>query len=262
MKKLLLSLVLMAAACNAQTPPSATVTATLGGQTASVQLQLLPATQLSLISNGSSPLSVIAGQTANFNVNLNSSCSAVRPSCLQPAGVQFTLNAPSAAVSGFTVTAGPVVTAAGKTLQCAVVAPGTTGVTAINCLVAGLNNNGIANGTLASVAVQTVATATGSAAITGSSFSAANVFANSMSIVGSALTTVLSFTPTLSLTAAQGFIEPGEVVVLTAAVSSVSSGAQTIALASDHTGKPGVIVPASVTLNAGQSSVTVSAVGQ
>lgn len=261
MKKLLLSLALVVAACKAQTPTNATVTATLGSQTANVQLQLLPATQLSLL-NGNSPIAVVAGQTASFGINLNSACSSVRPSCLQPAALQFTLNAPSSGVSGFTVTAGPVATAAGKNVQCAVVAPGTAGTTAINCLVVGINNTGIANGVVANVVAQTVATASGAVSITASGLSASNVFANSMNIVATALTTVLSFNPVLSLTAAQAFIEPGEVVVLTAGLSSSPVGSQTITISSDHAGKPGVVVPASVIINAGQTSVAFNATGQ
>lgn len=71
-----------------------------------------------------------------------------------PAGVQWTFTYSPSQISGVSATAGPAITAAGKTLSCAG-APGS-----FTCVAAGLNTNSIGSGVVASVQVTMAPTAT------------------------------------------------------------------------------------------------------
>ena len=61
-----------------------------------------------------------------------------------PAALQWQLSYPTAAVTSITVSTGAAATAAGKTVMCVPAGTGT-----YTCVMAGLNNNGIADGTVA-----------------------------------------------------------------------------------------------------------------
>src|SRR6185436_895314 len=104
---------------------------------------LLGQSQLAL-SSGSSP----SGSAVPLNLTLSS------PAGSSPAGIQWTLNFPAGSVANFAVTAGPALTGAAKTLNCA------NSATGYVCLATGINSNLIADGIVATASVTLAATAT------------------------------------------------------------------------------------------------------
>jgi hypothetical protein len=93
--------------------------------------------------------SAVKGGSISLNLSLNAGAST-------PAGLQWTLSYPSSEITSFSMAAGPVLAAAGKSLSCA------PGAGTIRCLVTGMNSTAIASGVVA------VATATVSSGATAS----------------------------------------------------------------------------------------------
>ena len=73
-----------------------------------------------------------------------------------PAALQWQLSYPTAAVTSITVSTGTAATAAGKTVMCAPAGTGT-----YICVLVGLNQNGIADGTVATANITLASGATG-----------------------------------------------------------------------------------------------------
>lgn len=244
----------------AQAPPTANLTATFGGQTASVSFTILPPTVLAVASSISA-ISTPVGKTIAFDLGMTSTCSNLRPACLQPAGLQFQIQAPSASISSFTVTEGAAATTAAKTWSCAVQA--VTGQTATKCILAGLNQLTIASGIVAHVSAMVAPTATGTATVSASGFVASNLFGNAMT--GSISSNVsLSFVATLGLACAQLFVEPGEQATCTISLSPASATSSVVSLSTDHATSPGLVLPspASATVAANATSATFAITGQ
>jgi uncharacterized protein (TIGR03437 family) len=82
--------------------------------------------------------SAVKGATLSLNLSLNAATSA-------PAGLQWTLSYTPADVASLNLVAGPVLTAAGKTLNCS------AGVGSVTCLATGINTNAIGSGVVAVV---------------------------------------------------------------------------------------------------------------
>ena len=97
---------------------------------------LMAQSSLALSSN-----SAAAGSPISLNLTLATTSGS------QPAALEWTFTYPAASVSGFVVSPGPVLTAAGKTLSCA------GSATNYICIASGINSNLIANGTVATVTV-------------------------------------------------------------------------------------------------------------
>lgn len=264
MKRTLLFLLAAAGLCSAQT---STVSATGDGQSPQVTFTLLSKSTISLAWTATT-----ATATPGGSVALTISSSTTR---LEPASIQFTLSAPAASVSGFTVTAGPTATAAGKGVTCAVPtnpAP-PAGTTLVNCIVSALSATPIGNGVVANVSVAVPTTApSGTASITLSAFSASNPFGNLIqaSVPVATAASVVTVQPALALNCIADpnvlspvayQIEPGEQVSCTVTLSSAATAATTVTLSSSATSSPGVTVPASVVVAAGQTSANFTATG-
>jgi hypothetical protein len=233
---------------------TATVTAVGAGQTQTVTFNLLPKSVITVgfvTSAGTTP----AGATVNVDLSMATTR-------LQAAGVQFTLTAPIASVTSFTVSPGPTATAAAKTVTCAAA---TTIGTSIqqNCLVTGLNQNTMGNGVFAHLAIAVPATApAGVAAVTFSNFVASNVFGRAISGTVNAGTFSITVVPTMTLTCAALSVEPGEDVVCTVKFSVAVAADVSVAVSTNTPGVPGLIVPTSVTVAAGATSQNFVVTGQ
>lgn len=264
MKTFLTALILCGIAAAQST---STVSATGDGQSPQVTFTLLSKSTVSLAWTATT-----ATATPGGSVALTISSSTTR---LEPASIQFTLSAPSPSVSGFTVTAGPTATAAGKAVTCAVpTSPAPpAGTTLVNCIVSALSATPIGNGVIAnvSVAVPTAAPA-GTASITLSGFSTANAWGNAIqaSIPTATAASVVTVQPGLTLnciadpdtlTPVAYQIEAGEQIACTVTLSGAAATATTVTLASNATSSPGVTVPASVVIAAGQTSANFTATG-
>jgi uncharacterized protein (TIGR03437 family) len=173
----------------------------------------------------------------------------------QDAGLQWTFSYPAASVTGFSVTAGPALTAAGKTLYCSGAA------TAYTCLAVGTNQTGIADGIVANVSV-TLASGAGSALINASNTMGVDGNGSSMSLTGaagsaSALVTAPSVTVTglsCATTSPAGSSTTSCTVTLSGAAPS---GGATVSLSS--TLSTALSTPATVTVPAGSNSTTFTA---
>jgi hypothetical protein len=108
----------------------------------------------------------ISGGIVTLQVSLNSAPGA------EPAALQWAVNYPAAAVSGFTAAAGPAATAAGKSIVC-------SGGT---CLAYGLNAQPIQNGIVATLAFQLSASASGNVPLQLFNTVSASVLGDSLSI--------------------------------------------------------------------------------
>lgn len=245
---------------NAQT---ATLTGTALGESSNVTITLLPRSTDSY-SFSTSAVNGVANGTVVFNV----SASTTR---LEPAALQFTLSAPATSVSSFSVTTGAAATAASKTTTCAVPTnpPPPTGTTQVNCLVAGINTNAVANGVIANVTATLPATPA-SGTITLSAPVSSNVAGNAITAVISGGLIALTANPTLAvvcvadpatLAPVAGQLEPGEVLSCAVTLSTSLTTATVVTLTSSATVSPGFTVPASVTIAAGATSASFQITG-
>jgi trimeric autotransporter adhesin len=189
------------------------------------------------LSSGSSP----AGSPVSLNLSLASTGN-------QPAGLQWTFTYPSASVSGFVVTAGPALTAVGKTLNCA---GSSTGYT---CIASGINNNLIANGSVATVTVNLIGTASASIGVSSSIGVAFDSTSITTTATGGTATTFA--VPVLSgLACTPASLTPGAIAACTATMSGPMVSAATIAVSS--TGS--ITVPATVSISANSATATFNA---
>jgi len=105
-----------------------------------ITLFLLSSSQLHAQSNlALSSGTVLPGGTTSLSLSLSS------PVSNQPAALQWTLTYPAASVTSLNVTAGPVLSSAGKTVTCA------GGAGAVTCVAWGLNSSTISDGVIANV---------------------------------------------------------------------------------------------------------------
>ena len=189
------------------------------------------------LSSGSSP----AGSPVSLNLSLASTGN-------QPAGLQWTFTYPSASVSGFVVTAGPALTALGKTLNCA---GSSTGYT---CIASGINNNLIADGSVATVTVTLIGTASASIGVSSSIGVAFDSTPITTTATGGTATTFAI--PVLSgLVCTPASLTPGAVAACTATMSGPMVSAATIAVSA--TGS--ITVPATVSISPNSVTATFNA---
>src|SRR4051812_36770600 len=114
-------------------------TASIGLPRLAILSLLLTATgvaQTSSVTLNSS--SALPGQTATLSVTLASAG-------VQPAALQIRFNYSASDITSFTVSAGPVASAAGKSIQCNPV-PGS-----VFCIVSGMNMTAIGDGVVATI---------------------------------------------------------------------------------------------------------------
>lgn len=119
---------------------TATITASYGGTSKTATLTLTPTTSsptLTLSSGSGTP-----GSTISLNLTLT------YPGGSEPAGLQWTLSYSASAFTSVTMTAGPALTAAGKTLSC------TSRTGSYACIASGLNTTNISAGVVAVASVR------------------------------------------------------------------------------------------------------------
>ena len=199
---------------------------------------LLGQTQLAL-SSGSAP----AGSAVVLNLALSS------PSGSEPAGIEWTFDYPAGSVASFAVGAGPALSDAAKTLDCA----GSAGT--YYCVASGLNTNAIANGVVATVSI-TLAPAANSTTIgvsgaVGTSSNAEPITVTPTS--GTASSIIISLLS--GIICSPSSLAPNSAAVCTVTLSSPVAGGATVALTS--TGS--ITVPTSVSIAANSASATFSA---
>jgi trimeric autotransporter adhesin len=171
-------------------------------------------------------------------------------SVTSPAGLEWTLAYPSGQISAMSVLAGPVATAAGKTIYCA----SATGL--VTCLLAGPTNaNTMASGVAATVLL-TLAPTAGTTAITIINPIGVDAIGNGLTV--SAVTNAIVIVPTISsLACSPANLNPSAVASCTATLNSAApAGGSAVTLASNNAS---VTVPASVTVAAGATTATFSA---
>jgi hypothetical protein len=180
-----------------------------------------------------------------------------------PAALEWNLSYPTAAVTSITVSTGAAATAAGKTVMCVPAGTGT-----YTCVMAGLNNNGIADGTVATANRTLASGATGDVQIgVGSALGATPLgTAQAVTATGNTIhvggtppppppTPVLSgFSCTLPSNSA---FNPGDTATCTVALSAAATAAADVALASDD--QRIVQVPSNVTIAKGSTSASFTA---
>jgi hypothetical protein len=183
-----------------------------------------------------------------------------------PAALQWKLSYPTAAVTSITVSTVVAATAAGKTVTCA---PAGTGSYA--CVLAGLNQSGIADGTVATANITLASAAAGDVQIgVGSALGAtARGAAQAVTATGNTIhvggtppppppppvTPVLSgFSCALP---SNGAFNPGNTATCTVALSAAATAATDVALTSDH--HHIVEVPSTVTIAKGSTSASFTA---
>jgi len=137
------------------------------------------------------------------------------------------------------------------------------GTTQINCIIAGINNNTIANGLVANVVAQIAATApVGSAAVTLSGFQSSNLFGRAIKSVVNPGTWTVNINPTISLACAAAQIEPGEDVACTVSLAVALTTDSAFTITTSTPGIPGIIVPTSVVVKANTTSQGFVVTGQ
>jgi uncharacterized protein (TIGR03437 family) len=171
-------------------------------------------------------------------------------SVTSPAGLEWTLAYPSSQISAISVLAGPVATAAGKTMYCA----SATG--SVTCLLAGpTNGNTMASGVAATVQL-TLALTAGTTAITIINPVGVDAIGNGLTV--SAVTNAIVIVPTVSvLTCSPANLNSGAAASCTVTLNAAApTGGSSVTLASNNTL---LTVPASVTVAAGTTTATFSA---
>ena len=172
-----------------------------------------------------------------------------------PSGLQFTLQWTAADITSVSLTIAGTAASAGKNIQCNPSASSTV------CIVSG-GTNGIADGAVASVAVQTSLTSSSQSTVALLGAVSANIQANAIDSTVTAgggvvtMPALLAGPPVCSPNA----IEAGQSAACTVALNKPALTAITIGLIS---GDPGLIsMPASVPVAAGQTSATFQATAQ
>ena len=186
--------------------------------------------------------SVTTGGTASITVSLSGGSS--------PSDMQWTLTYPSSAVTAVNVTAGPVLTAASKSLSCSA-APG-----AYTCLASALNTTAIADGLVATVSLTLDSAGTISVGLTNTM--GASPAGSTIPMSGTGGTIVV--TPAVSLSSAacspSSLVTPGTSLCTVTLSAEAPAGGAAVTLSSNQTS---LTVPASVTVAAGSTSGTFTA---
>ena len=187
--------------------------------------------------------SVTTGGTASLAVSLSGGSS--------PADSQWTLTYPSSAVTAVNVSAGPVLTAASKSLSC-LGAPG-----AYTCLASGLNTTAIADGLVATVNL-TLDPSASTMNVGLTNTMGASPAGSIIPISGTGGTIVV--TPAVSLSSAacnpSSLATPGTSLCTVTLSAAAPAGGAAVALSSNQTS---LTVPASVNVAAGSTSGTFTA---
>ena len=195
---------------------------------------------------------------ANTNPSTSVSMNLALVSGGAPAALQWNLSYPTAAVTGITVSTGAAATAAGKTVTCA---PAGTGTYA--CVLEGLNQNGIADGTVATANITLTSGATGDVQIGVGSALGATALGAAQAVTATGNTIHVGRTPPATLSffsctlPSNGQFRPGDTATCTVALSAAATAAADVALASDH--QRIVQVPSTVTIAAGSTSASFTA---
>jgi hypothetical protein len=196
----------------------------------------------------------IAAQTLSLSSSTIASAGAASLSLAFSAGttpaaaLQWTIQYPATGISAIAATAGPALTAAGKTLQC------TPGTGAYTCVASGMNSTAIASGVVATLAV----TAGGTSPLTLSNTLAADPTGTALTSSSSGGTvSVGASVPTLSsLACSATSLSGASSSTCTVTLSAAATAATTVALTSNN---PAVKVPASVTIAAGSTTAPFTA---
>jgi hypothetical protein len=183
-----------------------------------------------------SPANAVSGARGSLTLSLSA------PAGSAPAALQWTFSYPSA-VTGFTVSAGPALSAAGKTLSCA------GSASAYTCLATGLNSNAIGNGSVGSVSFDPPAATSISVSISQPMAVSATSSSLGMSSAGATFTDA-GVSALQCIAAANG--DTCTVNLSTAA----PAGGALIRLSSTDSS---LTVPASVTIPSGATSVSFAA---
>jgi uncharacterized protein (TIGR03437 family) len=186
----------------------------------------------------------VAGSPVSLNLSLSS------PSGATVAALEWTLTYPSN-WANLSVSAGPALTAAGKTLTCAAAPAG------YSCVASGINATAIANGVIATVS----ATVSGSGAISvGISGSASTPGGEPASVAATAGTVTVSPPPATvsSLACNPASLNPGAVATCTVTLSgSAGSGGAQVTLAT--TGSITAATPLAIAAGSSSGTFTVTA---
>lgn len=175
----------------------------------------------------------------------------------QPAAMQWTMTYPASDVASLTVTAGPSATAAGKAVQCRTSAGSTI------CVLSGVNTNTMANGTVATVAVQLAPAVAGASVpltVTGPvSASTAGTAVPTTATSGAIAITAPPPAPSASLASLvcnpSSLAAPGSASCTVTLSQAASSSGAAVSLSSGAQ----LAVPASVTVAPGATSAAFSA---
>src|SRR5580704_8697879 len=168
-------------------------------------------------------------------------------SVTSPAGLQWTFAYPSSQISAISVLAGPVATAAGKTVYCA----SATG--SVTCLLAGPTNaNTMVSGVAATITL-TLAPTAGTTAITIPNAVGVDAIGDGLTV--SAVTNAVVSVPTISsLTCGPASLGASSAASCTATLNAAApTGGSSVTLASNNAS---LTVPASVTVAAGATTAT------
>jgi uncharacterized protein (TIGR03437 family) len=192
--------------------------------------------------------SVAPGGSISLNLSLNGAASST------PSGLQWTLSYPAGSVLALSSTAGPVLTAAGKSLYCN---PGTGSVT---CLADGMNASAIGTGVVAVVSVTLTSTSAGTVSIPMSYVMGAQADGTmtSMSGTGGVITVVPAGPPTVStLQCTPASLASGAASTCTVTLSKAApTGGSSVAISSNNAA---LIVPMSVAVVAGATTANFTA---
>ncbi len=203
------------------------------------------------LANAALPL---AAQTLNLSSTTIASAGAAALSLTFSAGttpaaaLQWTIQYPATGISAIAATAGPALTAAGKTLQC------TPGTGAYTCVASGMNSTAIASGVVATLAV----TAGGTSQLTVSNTLAADPTGTALTSSSSGGTvSVGASVPTLSSVACSPTSLSGaSSSTCTVTLSAAATAATPVTLTSNNTA---LKVPASVSVAAGSTTAQFTA---
>ena len=187
--------------------------------------------------------SVTTGGVASLGLALSGGSSA--------AGLQWTLTYPSSAFTAVNVTAGPVLSAAGKSLSCAA-APGT-----YTCVATGLNATEIADGIVATASL-TLDPSAGSTNVGVTNTMGASPTGATTPISGTGGSIVVTQPVSLSSAACSpsSLVTPGTSLCTVTLNAPAPAGGAMVALSSNQTS---LTVPASVSVPAGSTSGTFTA---
>jgi hypothetical protein len=190
-------------------------------------------------------LSSVPGSTGSSNFSVSASI----PSGSNLALLQWQFTFSPSSIASLAVTAGPALTAAGKTLTCGVSA----GI--YSCIAYGLNNNLIASGVLANVTATLTSAASAGIVTLGSALGAtATGEPFTISSSGATVNVAAATTATVTaLTCGNTSLGPGGATSCTVSLSAPVAGSTAVPLS---TTSAALTIPASVVVPAGASSAS------